>query len=173
MAKNRFRNQQGSAIVELALTAPLLLGMLICTAEVARIAYAAIEVQNAARAGAAYAAQNGGTLANTTNIDDAAQNEAPNLTLTTTPSEVCVCETTTYNSSGVPDPGYVTYSCTSTSFTECNTVSSTETQQAITYVQVLTSATVQTMFAYNYHGFGLPSSFALSGRSQMRMIASN
>jgi Flp pilus assembly protein TadG len=66
--------------------------ILLGAAEFGRVAYAAVEVSNAARAGAAYAAQNGSTASDTTGIATAAANDAANLTgLTTTSSHSCVC----------------------------------------------------------------------------------
>ena len=54
-------SEVGGSLVETALTAPLLLTLLIFgSVEFARVAYAAIEVTNAARAGVSYGAQSGG-----------------------------------------------------------------------------------------------------------------
>src|SRR5271163_1698666 len=51
------RGDVGQAFVELALVLPIFLLLLVGAAELGRIAYASIEVSNAARAGAAYGAQ--------------------------------------------------------------------------------------------------------------------
>lgn len=50
------RNEEGSALVELALSMPMLCLVLLGAAEFARVAYASIEVANAAHAAAIYAA---------------------------------------------------------------------------------------------------------------------
>jgi Flp pilus assembly protein TadG len=82
----------GQSLIELALTVSVLTLILLGAAEFGRVAYAAVEVSNAARAGAAYAAQNGSTVSDTTGIATAAANDAANLTgLTTTSSHSCVC----------------------------------------------------------------------------------
>ena len=58
---NRLRSsEEGSALVELALSVPLLLIMLLGAVEFARVAYASIEVANAAHSAAMYAASSSG-----------------------------------------------------------------------------------------------------------------
>src|SRR5579871_1490431 len=85
-------HEGGQALVETALVFPILITLLIGTAELARVVYAAIEVSNAARAGAQYGAQSGFTASDTTGIATAAASDAANLTgLTTTSSYSCVC----------------------------------------------------------------------------------
>lgn len=92
----RFRSlmmlDRGGAVVELALTVPLLALMLVGAAEFARLEYAGVEVSNAAMAGVQYGSQNAATAADTTGIGTAAQNDAPNITLgTTTATKSCIC----------------------------------------------------------------------------------
>jgi|SRR5579863_9401923 len=84
--------ESGSALVETAAVLPLLIALLLGAAELARVAYAAIEVANAARAGAQYGAQGGFTASDTTGIANAAAADAANLTgLITTSSYSCAC----------------------------------------------------------------------------------
>jgi Flp pilus assembly protein TadG len=86
------KDEAGQALVETALVFPILITLLLGTAELARVAYAAIEVANAARAGAQYGAQSGFTASDTTGIATAAANDAANLTgLSTTSSYACAC----------------------------------------------------------------------------------
>jgi Flp pilus assembly protein TadG len=78
---------RAQALVELALTVPMLVALLIGAAELARVSYVAIEVANAAKAAAQYGAQNATTAADITGMKTAAANDAGNLTgLTTTAS---------------------------------------------------------------------------------------
>jgi Flp pilus assembly protein TadG len=167
------RGERGSALVELAVTAPLLMGMMIGTAEVGRIAYAAIEVSNAARAGAAYGAQSLTTASSTANIEQAAKNEAPNISsLTVTTSEACVCESINTSTGATTTTSITTCSGTgSTAGTQCpaSTTSGTV-NNIVQFVTVTTTATVATMFTYNYRGFGLPATFTLNGYSEMRVV---
>lgn len=72
--------ERGQALVELALTVPLLMLILLGSAELARLAYAAIEIANAAEAGAQFATENPSTMNDAAGITLAAQNDATNLT---------------------------------------------------------------------------------------------
>jgi Flp pilus assembly protein TadG len=94
----------GSALVETALTLPMLLGILLGGAELGRVAYVAIEVQNAARAAAQYAAMNGGAFnsndssgLDTTGMLNAAKADSGNLgglstvAFASTPTFSCSC----------------------------------------------------------------------------------
>lgn len=86
-------SEAGQAVVEVALVLPLLMLLVIGAAELARVAYAAIEVSNAAKAAVQYGAQNRATAADTAGMRAAAQNEAYNLTgLTITVGPLsCIC----------------------------------------------------------------------------------
>lgn len=72
-------DESGGALVETALTVPLLVLLVLGSVEFARVAYTAIEVSNAARAGVSYGAQNGGTASDTTGITWAATHDAANI----------------------------------------------------------------------------------------------
>ena len=65
MLRRNLREETGQALVELALVVPLFTVILFGAVEYGRLAYDAIEVTNAARAGAAYGAQNHVTAADT------------------------------------------------------------------------------------------------------------
>lgn len=178
-----FRRDSGSALIELALIAPLLLFILICSAELGRIAYAAIEVSDAAHAGALYGSQNtqtafGGVAGSpTAAIENAAKADFMSeyatspLTFPTAPTQACVCETN-YANGNTPtfNPTTGTTSCSSATITGCTTTSSTETQSVLQYVVVNTQAKVKTMFTYNWNGRGLPSTFTVSGTSTIRVL---
>lgn len=82
----------GQALVELALMMVVLVPLLVGAAELGRVAYAAIEVSNAAKAAVQYGAQNHATAADTAGMLTAAQNDAFNLTgLTLTATTACIC----------------------------------------------------------------------------------
>lgn len=88
----QLKSEAGQALVETALIIPLLTTLLIGSAELARVAYAAIEVSNAARAGAQYGAQNGFTVSDSTGIQTAASSDASNLSgFSATSSYTCAC----------------------------------------------------------------------------------
>ena len=76
------RFEAGAALVELAVTMPLLLLVMIGTIDFARVFYMAIELTNAARAGAQYGAANNARASETPpmpNVVAAAYAAAPNI----------------------------------------------------------------------------------------------
>jgi Flp pilus assembly protein TadG len=83
----RLGGESGQALVELALTIPILTLLLLGAAELARVAYAAIEISNAAEAAVQFATENPSTMNNTGAITLAAQADAYNLRgVTATPT---------------------------------------------------------------------------------------
>jgi Flp pilus assembly protein TadG len=154
--RHNLRENSGQAFVELALVLPIFILLIVGIAEIGRLAYASIEVSNAARAGVAYAAQSHTTAQDSANIQLAATRDAPNITtLTATPSYSCSCESL----GGVfTAPG----SCAgiSTAAGSCPTPS-----RIVLYVQVTTSAPVNTLFHYP----GIPNSLTLRGFANMRV----
>jgi Flp pilus assembly protein TadG len=99
------RNQLGTALIETAISLPLFCLMLLGAAEFARLAYASIEVTNAARAGAEYGAYSHGTASDSAGVTTAATADAANLTgLTVTNISLsCACSNSTYTPSGCSD----------------------------------------------------------------------
>ncbi|MGA9463318.1 MAG: TadE/TadG family type IV pilus assembly protein [Terracidiphilus sp.] len=71
--------EDGQALIETALSVPLLLLLLLGAAQFGQVAYAAIEVTNAAKAAAAYGARNSVTAADLTGMQLAATGDAANL----------------------------------------------------------------------------------------------
>lgn len=164
-----FRDNRGSALVELAITTPLFLLMIMGSLELGRIAYFAVEVANAARAGASYGAVNLGNANLTSTVQQAAKNDAPDVSnlIVVSPGSQCVCETinpSTNSPSFNPSSG--TTSCTSTTITSCTADSATSIQKVVEYVTVSTSANVDPMV----HIPGLPSTYSLSGYSALRVL---
>jgi|HubBroStandDraft_6_1064221.scaffolds.fasta_scaffold41868_4 Flp pilus assembly protein TadG len=142
------RDDIGQAFVELALVLPIFILLLVGVAEVGRLAYASIEVSNAARAGVAYGSQNHTTASDTANIRLAAIQDAPNLTtLTAIATQVCSCS----------DGTAIT----------CANAGTTCLKPAhiIEYVKVTTSAPVNTAF----HFPGIASSITFRGFAIMRV----
>jgi Flp pilus assembly protein TadG len=135
---------------------PVFLLLLLGAVEIGRLAYASIEVGNAARAGASYAAQNHTTASDTTNISLAATQEAPNITsLTATTSYSCSCESVS---------GTVT-TLSSCSNTVTNLTTCPSPSRIVETVQVNTSASVDTAF----HFPAIPNSVTMQGQAIMRV----
>lgn len=91
------RKEAGQTILEVALMTPLLLALMIGIIEFGRYAYIGILVGNAARAGAAFGAQNPGTAADQTDIATAATNDFQSngqavSNLAVTSSFACGCD---------------------------------------------------------------------------------
>jgi Flp pilus assembly protein TadG len=150
-SSSNLRNTVGQSLVELALTFPFFILLLAGSAEIGRLAYAAIEFSNAARAGVAYGAQNAATAADTTAIQSAATQDGSNLTaLIATPTQFCAC-------SNAPS--------TQVSCATAPTTCSPAPIHSLQYVQVQTSATINTLFHYP----GIPATLTLHGRATMRV----
>jgi len=87
----------GSALVELALSVPILVLLLLGAVEFGRFAYLAIELTNAAKAAAQYGAQNSVTGADVTGMQLVASQDAPEVTAqcthftTTVAATSCAC----------------------------------------------------------------------------------
>ena len=138
--------EAGQALVETALIFPVLIALLIGAAELARVAYAAIEVSNAARAGVQYGAQSGATASDSTGIATAAANDAANLTgLATTSSYSCVCSDGTASTCANTD-------CANSHIEETLTVN--------------TVATINPLI----HLHGLPRTYTLKGKAIQKCV---
>ena len=74
------RGEGGSALVETALTFPVLVMLIAGAAEFSRVAYASLEVVSAAKAGVSYGAMTGATTTDLPGITYAAQHDAGNVT---------------------------------------------------------------------------------------------
>lgn len=165
------RGDRGGALVELTIVVPLLILMMLAGAEFGRLAYASIEVSNAARAGVAYGAQNHATAAETGSIASgnndaialAAQNEAPNISdMTATATDSCICQTVTVGTGGVLA---TSISCSTAGKTCPESATPAQVNNVVEYVKVNTQAEIDTMFHYP----GIPRSFTLNGVAQMRV----
>ncbi|HEY2468850.1 MAG TPA: TadE family protein [Terracidiphilus sp.] len=102
------RGEEGSALVELALSLPMLCLMLLGAAEFAKIAYASIEVSNAAHAGAVYAASTVGASTDTPGIGNAATADSGNMggadaVSVTSVTTSCVCSNTAFTPTSCSD----------------------------------------------------------------------
>jgi Flp pilus assembly protein TadG len=104
----REEGEEGSALVELAVSLPLLSIVLLGAAEFARVAYASIEVVNGAHAAAVYASSSQSAAADSGGIGNAANSDAGNLTgsnaiSVTSVTTDCTCADTTYTPTSCSD----------------------------------------------------------------------
>ena len=151
--------ESGSALVELAFTLPMFLLLILGTAEMANIAWASVQLNNAAHAGAQFGSLNRANAADTTDLEQAAKNEAPHLTITfpTAPVLECSCITPSTGSATTP------VTCTSTFITD---TSCTSPNVVLASIQVTTQAVVRPLFHYP----GLPASYTLHGKAKMGIV---
>jgi Flp pilus assembly protein TadG len=151
-----FRRQSGQALIELAFIVPLLLLVGLGVIEIGRYAYIGILVGNAARAGAAYAAQGLTTSGDTTGIQQAAnrdfQSNGQNVSdLNVTSTLTCGCDT-----SGTVSPD-TNGACFPSTPPTC-------TGHWVVTVHVTASGTFNALFNYP----GIPSSLSVSRTASMR-----
>lgn len=143
---NNLRGDSGDAMVELALSVTLCATLLLGGAELGSLAYSAIEVSNAAHAGAAYGSQSHTTADDVSGMQTAATQDAPNISgLTATAARSCQCSSGGTSTCGV---------------TDCPT------SRIIEYVTVNTTATVTPLVTVP----GLPKSYTLTGKAVMRVV---
>jgi Flp pilus assembly protein TadG len=100
--------EEGSALVELAISLPVLSLMLLGAAEFARLSYASIEVANAAHAAALYGSSSIAASADSGGISNAATSDSGNLLAgnavsVTSVTTACTCADTTYAPSSCND----------------------------------------------------------------------
>jgi len=145
--------ESGQSMLELALCLPLFLLLLRGGAEIANIAWASVQLNNAAHAGAAFASHNRGWVADIGNIEQAAQNEAPKLTLTfpSDPVQACSCVHASANPAG----------------TGCDTT--TECPSPNVILDNIT-VTVQANVTPLIHYPGLPASYTLHASATMGVV---
>lgn len=139
--------ESGQALMEVGLVLPVLVLMLIGAVELARVAYVAIEVSNAAHAGAQYGAQSFVYATDATGIQNAATNDAANVTLAST------SPTLTYTCSDGTTPAGSPLACASGARVE-------------TILTVVTTANFNPLF----HVGGLGTTFTLTGRDQQVVL---
>ncbi len=126
-------------MLEFALLVPLTMVMFFGTMDFSRVFYAAIELANAAQAGALYGAQSVTYVSDTAGIKQAAAFEAQDLSgMTAATSNYCQC------------PGGAIVGCTTGTCTGYGVPQ--------VYVSVTTSYTFQTLFGYAV----LPSAVAMT-----------
>lgn len=162
-------DNRGAALVELALTAPLFFLLMMGSLEIGRVAYYSVEIENAARAGASFGAVNVQNANTTASVQQAAKNDAPDVSnlIVVSPGQLCVCETVdTTTKTPSFDPATGTADCTLTKITSCTAESSTSFQSVISYITVSTQASIDPLV----HVPGLPNKYNLTGYSALRIL---
>jgi len=170
---NQFRHDpgilwspSGQSLLEVALLTPMLLALLLGVIEMGRYAYISILVGSAARAGAAYGAQNLAQSADTAGIQTAADNDFQNngqntSNLVVNSSVSCGCDT------GGSLPTLTNLCSTQSNPGIDNTVSSCFGANAhwVVMVSVTASGTFNSLFNYP----GIPKSLTVSNTATLRV----
>jgi len=151
--RGALHSESGQSLVELALLTPILLLLVIGTVEMGRYASLSVLVGNAARAGAAYGAQNHIKAADAAGIESAAKADASDITgLTVTSTFVCGCD-----NGGTIIPSPETFGACGTA---CNVGS-----HLVVSSQVTVSGTFTSLFNYP----GIPSPLTLTSTATERV----
>lgn len=147
----RRSRESGQSLIELAVALPLFVILILGTAEMANIAWSAIQVSNAARAGAQYGSQSHANASDTASVQTAAKNDAPSITnLQVTVTQPCKCISSTGTDTG--------NACTLAACPSPNVI--------MPYVQVNTQAAITPFMRYP----GLPASYTLKGQALMGVV---
>lgn len=146
-------SESGQSMLELAICLPVFALLILGGAEIANIAWASVQLNNAAHAAAQFASHNKGWATQIGNIEQAARNEAPKLTLTfpSDPVQACSC----VDASGAP------------AGTGCQ--DTTQCPSPNTILDNIT-VTVRTSVTPLIHYPGLPASFTLNAQASMGVV---
>ena len=152
------RNELGNALVETALTAPVLLLMLLGMVEFGRVAYIAIQASNAARAAVSYGSQNQVTASDTSGMQAVAQLEASglaaqNVSLNVSAVGNCSCSS--------PDTTVAPFACAGASTALCPSPS---------HVEQTLNVTVTATFNPIVHTGNWPGSFTIYGHAAQKRL---
>jgi Flp pilus assembly protein TadG len=139
------KSERGSAIVEFAILAPVLVLLLLGVIEISRYAYYALVASNAARAGAQYGAQNTASALDSSGMQTYATLDEPaNSGITATAHYFCLLD-------GTSTP------CPNTGARQSNWVY---------YIEVDTSGSYNSLFKYP----GIPQLVPVSGKAVVRVV---
>jgi Flp pilus assembly protein TadG len=136
----KLQNDAGQSLLEIAICLPVFVLLTLGAAEFGRLAYIYIEVTNAANAGVEYGSQNHATAGDYAGMAAVAQNDGSNiagLTATATNPSLCTCST---------DATQTLAACSTF------TLSCVAPSRTIEYVQVTTTATVNSLFGSYFTG---------------------
>jgi Flp pilus assembly protein TadG len=114
--------EDGAALVEATIFAPILVAMGVYTADFGLLFYAKMQMQNAAQAGAQWAVAN--RVYNCSSISTAAQNATQVSAVTVTSYQFCSCSIDSSGNANLTDPNSTTCTvaaCTSAPGSPCNT----------------------------------------------------
>jgi Flp pilus assembly protein TadG len=149
-------SESGQGTMELALSLPLFVLLVLGGAEIANLAWASTQINNAARAGAAFGSLSRANAVDTTHIGIAAQNEAPKYITApatqVTSTQICYCVT-----DGTP----AALTCDTTALSNCASPS---------VIQVAVQVNTQASVAPLIHYPGLPATYTVRAQATMGVV---
>ncbi len=152
-------SERGAALVEVAIALPLLVVILVGTIDFARVFYSALELTNAARAGAQYGTQDighSGEAPPMPNVLAAAAAAAPNVAMSVTAQQRCECA----SPSGVFSPTSPAGACTPAALASCGSAN-----HLVVYVTVTASRTFTLIAPFP----GIPNNITLRRNATQRV----
>jgi Flp pilus assembly protein TadG len=153
-------SDSGQSFIELALVLPIFALLLVGAAEFGRLAYFAIEVSNAARAGVAYGSQNHITASDNAGMQLAATNDGSNVV-----GLAAACGGTSVNGLCASASHFCSCSGAGTSTCSSGDCTAGTDNRILEFVQVNTTAVVDPLIYVP----GLPHSYTLNGQAVMRV----
>jgi Flp pilus assembly protein TadG len=152
------KRDEGQALVETALSMTLFFLIMLGAVEFGQFAYVAVEVGNAAKSGAQYAAQSGATAADLAGIQTAAQNEY------STPASLTLVSPTSSS-------GYACNCSGSTASVSCSNNSlSTPTCGAGSALEVTVSVQTQVTYTPGIHIPGFSGPYVIHGIAKQKVL---
>ena len=148
------RDERGQALIETAVSVGLFIVLLLGAVEFGQLAFAAIEVTDAAEAAAQYATQSPATAANSSAMLSAAQSEyySPTDLTLSTPTYACNCVGST-----------TSVSCTNNDPTK-------PTCSGSGYVEITVTVQTQATYTPSIHLPGVATSFHLTGTAKRKVL---
>ena len=160
-AQTRKTRQRGAVLVELGMLLPVFTVLLVAVFDAGRAYYYSLEVSNAARAGAQYGYQSGGTMMDTTGIQNAAMKDGADIGTISGGS----CSGSACWNSGYPQSrwGCMCSDGTGMSLHCASPPTCSTNSRQVNYVDVLTRATYTTLLPWP--GTDTTASFTLKGET--------
>jgi Flp pilus assembly protein TadG len=150
----------GQAMIEMAVVAGILLVLLVGAVELGQVAFTAIVVSNAAKAGVAYGTQSGVNASDTSGIAIAAGSDAPNI-----PGLVTNLNSSYSSYSSVPATQSGTFSGYTCSCSDGSASTCASSDCASSHIVETLTVNTQYYFSPVVHLPGIPSTFTLKGRA--------
>jgi len=156
--RQKIEQETGAALVEAALTAPMLIFMLLALVEFGRVAYVAMETSNAARAAVSYGSQNQITAVDNSGMQAVARLEASdlisqNVNLAVQATQNCSCSS--------PDTTVTPFNCIDASTDSCPSPS---------FVEQTLNVTVTATYDPLIHVGNFPGQFTILGHAVQKRL---